>query len=105
DSLRDIYSRRYLKLQEVLASVGGFIKIIMIFFATFNDYVHSNLLYQDMYLGILNKYEQKVTNSKSKIVDTNTNVYLFSKKNVINSSDNNLIQVNNNLFSNYTKDY
>jgi hypothetical protein len=40
-NLRDVFTRKYLKLQDILASAGGFIKILLIFLTNFKEYIHS----------------------------------------------------------------
>jgi hypothetical protein len=86
DSLRDINHRKYLKLQDVLATSGGFLKICLLFFSFLNDYFQSHNLIENMYLQIIEKYCKRVNQS----LGDNENL----------NSQNNL-QHNNYKFSNF----
>jgi hypothetical protein len=70
DTLKDVYYRKYQKIQDVLASAGGFIKMILLISQFIIDHLNSRLVYQSIYLGILDKYGQKITSTRSKQSDT-----------------------------------
>jgi hypothetical protein len=93
EDLRDVYTRKYLKLQDILASAGGFIKVCLLFFCFLNDYLQQNRIYQKMYLRVLDKAE-RITfkrnapgypNLKSESHTNNTPIQqIFSSANLIN---------------------
>jgi hypothetical protein len=98
--LKDIYSRKYLKLQDILASAGGFVKICLMFFSFFNNYCQSNKIFQTVYLNILERSQKNITYMKDDVIK-HTNLKLADK----NPSLANFVNIKNNTnhFSEFRK--
>jgi hypothetical protein len=75
DSLKDVYYRKYLKLQDVIASAGGFIKMIMLVSQFIIDFLNSQLVYQSLYLNILNKYISKTAGGGARTKQSDVVIY------------------------------
>jgi hypothetical protein len=85
DNLRDIYTRNYLKLQDILASAGGFVEIFLLFFSVVNNYLQANRMYQKMYLQILDNLvtkhqERKHLSEKTKTSIPTTENFIETKR-------------------------
>jgi hypothetical protein len=89
-NLKDIYQRKYIKIQEIIANIGGFIKCVMMFFTVVNDFISSKMKFLSIILSFENKLkhhyrqiDRKSLNSTSKSsVDLRINNYVsdtFSK--------------------------
>jgi len=73
-NIRMVLGRKYQKIQEVMANVGGFIKFVMLFFCTFNNFVTRFHFIEELYLRSFRKYEEFHKNirlsNKDKIKET-----------------------------------
>jgi hypothetical protein len=66
DNLKDVYSRKYLKLQDVLASAGGFVKMFVLVFSIAMEYINNKLIYQSIYLRLLEKQAGRTRNGEKR---------------------------------------
>jgi hypothetical protein len=73
-NIRTVLGRKYQKIQEVMANVGGFIKFIMLIFFTLNTFVTRFHFIEELYLRSFRKYEEFHKNirlsNKDKIKET-----------------------------------
>jgi len=115
---KDIIKRRYLKLQDVVAQIGGFIKGISIILVIINYYYSSVNYYiflmNKLYFFDLNDIYLRKQSSKAQILNKNisqfdyfgkqNNIEYNKKKNIhnyeVNSNDNNNIHKSQNIIQN-----
>jgi hypothetical protein len=55
-NLKDIYQRKYIKFQDVIANTGGFIKFIMLFLSVINNYISGKFQFS----SLIKNYESKL---------------------------------------------
>jgi hypothetical protein len=70
-NLREIYNRKYIKLQGIFAVAGGFIKIILIIVCVINNYLTGLVFYDDILQQSFKNY--KLTLMKSKKISESMN--------------------------------
>ena len=81
-NIRSVMGRKYQKIQEVMANVGGFIKFVMLVFCTFNTIVTRFHFIEELYLRSFRKYEEFHKN-----VRLSNKEKIKEKINTIKSSD------------------
>jgi hypothetical protein len=109
ESLKDVNSRKYLKLQEVIASAGGFIKMILIIATFLVEYSNSKMVYESIYLKVLENIIMRMNNNDKAHPNSTTTVFINQSTSVIknvnlskmrinqhfNNNNNNIGNVNN----------
>ena len=93
------YTRKYKMIQEICASIGGFIRIVLTLANLFNFFFHHFAIYKDLNIDICLNYQSlsnKIIKKSSLFSQKNVNFFenLFKgkiiKNNYVNSNHNNL---------------
>jgi hypothetical protein len=93
------YTRKYKMIQDICASIGGFIRIILTLASLFDFLFHHFSIYKDLNFDISHNYlslSNKIIKKSSLISQKNVNLFenLFKRKilknNYVNSNHNNL---------------
>jgi len=86
---KNYYTRYYVKIQNLIAEIGSFINIFIIFFGAINKYLGENIRQLDVILSLFNFEEKKIINNNNSMVKK-------SKTNIVkNLKYNDLIKKNN----------
>jgi hypothetical protein len=83
-NLKDIYQRKYIKIQDVIASIGGFIKGILLFFTILNNHISAKF----KFLTLITEFETKLNEKMKEIqgksaADLTKSSVLFQHNNYI----------------------
>jgi hypothetical protein len=92
-NLREIYSRKYIKLQGIFAVAGGFIKIIIIIACVINNYLTGLVFYDDILQQSFKNY--KLTLMKSKKISDIVQQTPGHKRNESKGSESKELKVSN----------
>lgn len=103
-NISTVMGRKYLKIQTVMANVGGFIKFVMLFICSFNNFITRFLFLEKIYLKSYTKYNQfykKISSEKNikralsydqRKLDENKNINNPIKlQSILNEKEKNLI--------------
>jgi hypothetical protein len=94
ENLKDVHSRKYLKLQEVIASAGGFIKMIMIIATFFVEYSNSKMIYESIYLKVLENINTRMNNNDKVHPNSTTTVFTNQNISVVNNVNISKMRIN-----------
>jgi hypothetical protein len=103
ESLKDVHSRKYLKLQEVIASAGGFIKMMMLVATILVEYLNSKMVYESIYLKVLENINTRMNNNDKVHPNSTTTVFINQNTSVVNNVNISKMRINqhfNNKFCN-----
>jgi hypothetical protein len=100
ESLKDVHTRKYLKLQDVLASAGGFIKMIMLVATFLVEYLNSKMVYETIYLKILENINKRIGNNDKVHPSSTTTVYNNQNISAVNNVSISKMRINQHFNNN-----
>jgi hypothetical protein len=86
-NIKDNYERKYVKIQQVLANTGGFIKFILIFSIFFNNFISAKFMLAQIFYSLEEKYHHYFKGKEGKLPVKASNIGSTRANNFINQND------------------